>query len=1745
MNKKILFTILFIFLSFFIAKEVQAIDISACSVLDQAGATYYLTADIIGSTAAKACMNITANNITLDCQGHAIDGIDTAGTYGINISRPSFAFTNITVKNCNITDWYTGIYLSNANNNSLANNTINSNTAYGIRLYSSSNNTLTNNTANNNGEIGFFIQSSSNNTLTNNTANNNGRGIHLLSSSNNTFTNNMLNSNSYGISLETSSDNTLVNNSIQASHTSSSKQQGLYILGSSISDFRNNINESNTVNNLPILYIDGVTRTCPNNATYTNGSSYSYMGFAGCNNITVRDSSPGNVLLASTVNSIVSNLNISFTKVAINLQAGANSNNIINNTANSNIDYSIYLVSSSNNILTNNTVNSNNYGIYLDSSSNNNTFTNNMLNSNTYGFRLWRSYNNTITDGSIISSDNDYWLYSASATNNFTNTNFTAARKIYFYDTTSWFNYRNESDGLWLKTTVSAQTTITRLLTKWSQSNMSWNESVSVATTATYNITGLLPNTIYNIYNFSILAYTITSDSTGNLNFTIALNTTIREIRTSAADTTPPTYSLNSTNSTSAGTPVEHSLKWTDNIGLSGYIFSTNNSGSWINDTWTWFPAITPDNSTLLLYHLNNESAYGENDTHVYDFSGNGNNGTVYGGGKPADGKIGGGFNFTTLSQYISYPFPNNTLTYPPFTYETWLYLRNQSDYPDIFKINQITSGAYRAAKIWSGEAQSSFYFEYANLSGTTIRLHNYISIPFYEWHHIAWVVNASNYSSLYKDGVLISSGQMDPVRAFSNIGYLGGPGTTINQVVDEVAVYNRSLTASEVKQHYLLFNQSWSNVTKTLNNNDAKIVSWKVYANDTSNNWNSTDNFILTLTGNEPKWSLNSTNNTLAAQPTLFSLKWTDAVGLSGYIFSTNNTGSWHNDSWNAFNQGYYGNQFNVWWNYYAINANNQSISFRFTAPNSKTINRIKFKMHTINSPPTFIAGIQADNGTGYPSETYLGSATFTPSSYQYVDLDIADVTLTQGSIYHMVIQYYSGTVGSSNGATFRYMPIDNNIIPLNGEQVSNFDTIYNSSAGWEVPNYDPILVLNFTDGTLWGQPYWDYSEYSVYGNNWIAENMTMDETKVLQPRVGVLVQRVGNPPNPLEVIISDNTTGSELSSGNIVNSSVETSMAWHTISLNQGFTLQSGNVILVKLKTVGGDASNYYKFRRAVAAGDNNLTWKGTNQVASTSSDGGGAWTNNDAHDIIFRFNSSEAWSNVTKTLNSTVGALVQWKVYANDTSNNWNASDIFSLVTTDPFPPTWSNNKTSPSSPTTYSSGASYQFNITWSDNVALDKALIEHNFTGSSTPHNESFTGSKNGEYYFDVSDLGAGTYVWRSYANDTSGNQNVTDIMTFTITSVEEEVAEVAAEIPFACTHTIRIIGVKDVEAKPGEKATAEITVQNTGCYDEKDIRVYIECLDGWGCESITIPELKRREIAIVSLEIKIPEEAEVRNYTFPVVVLDGWEKRSSLKIVVNPLCKSDYECGVNERCVDNRCTKLFDIEIVRADSPIEPGEFLDFAYLVKSMSNVSGDVKIDFWIEKDGKKIVEGSDTIYLATLEERVKTTSLYLYSDIDVGRYDFYVQVTHQDYKVYAYRPIEVGFEVPLVLDMSLSKLPEISSGEELEFTINLAFNKDRTVHLVLEEKVIKEKEVVWQKKHDLTINRSMSIKEEVIGLKPGYYILEVKANYENKTSSLLKSFNVKAIDYRYVILTVVVVAVVSCIVIVYSFYKSKYIS
>ena len=59
---------------------------------------------------------------------------------------------------------------------------------------------------------------------------------------------------------------------------------------------------------------------------------------------------------------------------------------------------------------------------------------------------------------------------------------------------------------------------INRTLTNWNQTLLQWNDtSDDSVTTTTYNITGLMTNAVYYVYNDSVLAYTLDSGSSGEI----------------------------------------------------------------------------------------------------------------------------------------------------------------------------------------------------------------------------------------------------------------------------------------------------------------------------------------------------------------------------------------------------------------------------------------------------------------------------------------------------------------------------------------------------------------------------------------------------------------------------------------------------------------------------------------------------------------------------------------------------------------------------------------------------------------------------------------------------------------------------------------------------------------------------------------------------------------------------------------------------------------------------------------------------------------------------------------------------------------------------------------------------------------------------------------------------------------------------------------------------------------------------
>src|SRR3989344_2498447 len=209
------------------AGQVDATDISACSNLNSAGTTYNLTSSITNSN-AFGCMNITANSIILDCGGFTIDGSQTGNQYGINATGR----TNITIRNCIITDWTQNIRFNNVNDSIIENTNVTRmsgawGTANAIRLQNSDNNTLRNVSITPTGDIGILLTASSRNVLANITIMSNNTnsltdadGIQMVNSHYNIINSSVIKRTAVGIAFRTTGsnytyihNNTLDNNS--------------------------------------------------------------------------------------------------------------------------------------------------------------------------------------------------------------------------------------------------------------------------------------------------------------------------------------------------------------------------------------------------------------------------------------------------------------------------------------------------------------------------------------------------------------------------------------------------------------------------------------------------------------------------------------------------------------------------------------------------------------------------------------------------------------------------------------------------------------------------------------------------------------------------------------------------------------------------------------------------------------------------------------------------------------------------------------------------------------------------------------------------------------------------------------------------------------------------------------------------------------------------------------------------------------------------------------------------------------------------------------------------------------------------------------------------------------------------------------------------------------------------------------------------------------------------------------------
>jgi len=211
----------------------------------------------------------------------------------------------------------------------------------------------------------------------------------------------------------------------------------------------------------------------------------------------------------------------------------------------------------------------------------------------------------------------------------------------------------------------------------------------------------------------------------------------------------------------------------------------------------------TTNDELIVYYHFDNISSRGENDTHAFDWSGNNNNGTAFGGFLANEsGKYDGAFGFDGSGDYVDFTTPSDIdkplNDIPNLTFMAWAKPNSCQAYGAVVCFGDTFD--FEVSPL--GDSVNSFgiWVNDQALTGTYTSCLDHVG----KWVHLAVTKNGNNYS-LFMNGEHIGS-EVDTdnldIGSTSHVGTNGG-GSYFDGNIDEVIVWNRSITQEELTEIY------------------------------------------------------------------------------------------------------------------------------------------------------------------------------------------------------------------------------------------------------------------------------------------------------------------------------------------------------------------------------------------------------------------------------------------------------------------------------------------------------------------------------------------------------------------------------------------------------------------------------------------------------------------------------------------------------------------------------------------------------------------------------------------------------------------------------------------------------------------------------------------------------------------------------------------------------------------------------
>ncbi|OGF80556.1 hypothetical protein A2930_03115 [Candidatus Giovannonibacteria bacterium RIFCSPLOWO2_01_FULL_45_34] len=274
----------------------------------------------------------------------------------------------------------------------------------------------------------------------------------------------------------------------------------------------------------------------------------------------------------------------------------------------------------------------------------------------------------------------------------------------------------------------------------------------------------------------------------------------------------------------------------------------------------------------------------------AYDRSGNTNNGTLTGGPTRAIGKLGQGLSFDGSNDYVRATRSSslNGAFDGAYSVSMWFKSNSSATIKTFYHISDASSGSHMAFFNYQSVGKVTMYSRNATLADTlesnTSNLNNDV------WRMVTFIQTGTN-MLIYIDGVLDNSRANGTLVTSSDIDLFIGARSFSDRffpgLIDDVRIYNRALSADEIKRLYKI--GATLKVNTSINNDSLQkglVGYWSFNDNDLASNTNITTALDRSGQGNDGKLQNMSTSSARAIGKIGQGLSFD---GVDDYVQSTN----------------------------------------------------------------------------------------------------------------------------------------------------------------------------------------------------------------------------------------------------------------------------------------------------------------------------------------------------------------------------------------------------------------------------------------------------------------------------------------------------------------------------------------------------------------------------------------------------------------------------------------------------------------------------------------------------------------------------------------------------------------------------------------------------------------------------------------------------------------------------------------